>query len=227
MKQIYLYGKNKDKFFTIDDEDFELVSKYKWYLSTHGYAKTTIHKKETTKLDKNRNINIAVHRLIMGNPEGKQIDHINRNRLDNRKSNLRLATHTENNWNKEIKGLVGVSLDIRDGRYRTRVGNKTYGSYSDKKIAALVYDRVVRRDRGEFAILNYPNEELPDYFKITNFNKEPRKSKYISKEKYISYFSPRKKWRFIYKRKIYKYFSTEEEAIKYKREYLNENQKSN
>jgi hypothetical protein len=225
--KIYLHGKNKDKFFTIDDEDLELISKYKWYLSTQGYAKTTIHRKETTKLDKNRNINIAAHRLIMGNPENKQIDHINRDRLDNRKSNLRLATHIENNWNKKVKGLVGVSLHIRDNIYRVRVGQITYGSYKDKKLAALVYDKVIRRDRGEFAVLNYPEEELPDDFKIPNFNKEPRRAKYISKEEYISYFSPRQKWRFIYKKKMYKYFNTEEEAITFKREYLNESKKSN
>lgn len=90
-----------------DIEDYKKVSEYKWY------AKYDKHVKSFYLL----NINgLSFHRLIMDTPSNLQVDHINRNTLDNRKCNLRNCTALVNNHNRgEIKytnkstGIVHIS----------------------------------------------------------------------------------------------------------------------
>lgn len=71
---------NSQKVVMVDDDDFETLSKSSWSLSSVGYAQS----------------NCLMHRLIMNPPIGMDIDHINHNKLDNRKENLRILTHSEN-----------------------------------------------------------------------------------------------------------------------------------
>ena len=71
----------------IDKDDIEKVKDLKWYISNAGYAM-------------NREIGL-MHRLIMSPPEGKVVDHINGNTLDNRKCNLRVVDQAENVWNSK------------------------------------------------------------------------------------------------------------------------------
>jgi len=87
-------------FAIIDEEDFELVSSIKWYESKSIIKGKYYNSYALGKLgtDKNRKT-VSMHRLIMGNPEGLVIDHINHNGLDNRKSNLRAVTFSENQKN--------------------------------------------------------------------------------------------------------------------------------
>jgi hypothetical protein len=87
-------------FAIIDEEDFELVSSIKWYESKvirkgKYYNSYALGKLGTDKKRKT----VSMHRLIMGNPEGLVIDHINHNGLDNQKSNLRAVTASENQKN--------------------------------------------------------------------------------------------------------------------------------
>lgn len=86
----------------IDNEDISKVKDYKWYLAATGYPQYGNSSKA-----------ILMHRLIMGFPIGMQIDHISRNKLDNRKSNLRICTNQENSFNKGLQsnntsGYTGV-----------------------------------------------------------------------------------------------------------------------
>lgn len=86
MKKIPLVGKiGKGLYILIDDEDYDKVSKYEWHYSS-GYAVNSF--------------NLRVHRLIMNPPHNLVIDHINHNRLDNRRSNLKICTQFENSQNK-------------------------------------------------------------------------------------------------------------------------------
>lgn len=90
----------------VDDEDFEILSTKKWYYSSMGYAQRTDHNKGNRK-------EILMHRFVLNAPENREVDHINRNPLDNRKCNLRLCTRSENNHNKGINknnksGFKGV-----------------------------------------------------------------------------------------------------------------------
>ena len=84
----------------IDEEDYHIVSKYKWYeikavRKGKYYTSYAIGKDGTT----NKRKTITMHRLIMGFPEDLFIDHINHNGLDNRKENLRVVTASENQKN--------------------------------------------------------------------------------------------------------------------------------
>jgi hypothetical protein len=89
--KIYDINNNFKCYMIIDIEDVDLVSKYKWS-SKNRYARA--HYGNTT---------IALHRLIINAPDNLYVDHIDRNTLNNKKSNLRLCTKTENNRNVSVK----------------------------------------------------------------------------------------------------------------------------
>lgn len=95
MKKIQVGGHYKNskikKYAIIDDDDFLLISKYKWTLTSHGYAVTT---------DVQR---IYMHRMINKTPSGMITDHINKNTLDNKKSNLRTTNSSVNAINTVLR----------------------------------------------------------------------------------------------------------------------------
>lgn len=100
------------KFAIVDEEDFAYLSLWKWHISSTGYA---IRKKEGCPESgkKTRKV-IFMHRVINQTPEKLDTDHINQNRLDNRKCNLRTATRSENNRNTPLhpnntSGCSGVT----------------------------------------------------------------------------------------------------------------------
>ena len=76
----------------IDIEDIKKVKKYKWYLSNNNYVNH----------DEN-GFRTSLHRLIMDCPENKQVDHINGDTLDNRKSNLRIVNNRQNTVNSKYR----------------------------------------------------------------------------------------------------------------------------
>lgn len=103
------YNKNmecivQNKIVLIDKEDLEIFNKYKWHISDSGYVVwrgTKDGKKQTIRL----------HRLIMNPPKELVVDHINRNRLDNRKSNLRCVTQKINAINSNrVENAKGYYL---------------------------------------------------------------------------------------------------------------------
>lgn len=137
----------------IDSEDYELVRNYKWYISGSGYV-------ESFSNGNNKKKRILLHRLILNAPTHLETDHINRNPLDNRKSNIRLCTHSQNMCNRTNKrnttGYRGVS------QYANRwvayiCHNKkrmNLGSFIEIKDAARAYNRAAMKYHGEFAHLN-------------------------------------------------------------------------
>lgn len=85
---------NKDYFVLVDEADHESLNKYKWHYR-NGYAARRTHTKS-----------IYMHRELIGCPDDLQVDHINRDRLDNRRSNLRIVTAVENCANRSTSEPV-------------------------------------------------------------------------------------------------------------------------
>ena len=172
----------------VDDEDFEWLSKYHWHISV-GYAATTM------VIEKGKYKKKLMHRLIMKEPEGKEIDHINRNRLDNRKENLRIVNSKQNSWNidkknkdlssSKYKGVYSVNGKFGTSIYRDY--EKIYiGHFTNEIAAANAYNYYAKVYHGEYAVLNdvlfMEKEEWEKYkykkssiFKGVSFNKRKKK----------------------------------------------------
>ncbi|MGD0572661.1 MAG: HNH endonuclease [Sedimentisphaerales bacterium] len=113
---------------------------------------------------------VRLHRLIMNAPEGLLVDHRNSDGLDNRRTNLRIATHAENTQNnRKRKGTtskyIGVSFDKKADNWISRImfkkKAKWLGSFDDEIAAAKAYDDAAKKYYGEFARLNFPEPQIP------------------------------------------------------------------
>jgi len=152
------------KFALVDPDDYKKLSKYNWYAirSPRGfYAARSVY------ANKHRaGQTIRMHRIILNPPEGKFIDHINHNGLDNRKSNLRLCTIQQNVWNmRKQRGnctsqYKGVTRRKDIGKWQARIicnGRVMFiGYFDDEKAAAMAYDAKAKELFGEFAAPNLP-----------------------------------------------------------------------
>ncbi len=151
--------KNRGIYYTIlyDDEDHELINKYRWSLDKDlyvvGYLKGLANYKQKP---------VKMHRIIMkdqmnGLPE---LDHIFHNKQDNRKHKLRPCTHSQNHMNVIGKGkskYLGVSYIRNRIRARIKVNGKEIylGTFNTEESAAKAYDKNVVKYHGEFANLNF------------------------------------------------------------------------
>lgn len=165
MAEIALRGrKGTGKIVLVDDSDFDTVSKFKWYLKDNGYA--VAYKYENAK-----GSYIWMHRLILDTPAGFDTDHVNHNKLDNRKENLRICSRSENSMNKgkarnykysKYKGVSytnkASSKSSRDYFYWTaniKVNGKRYSRVGkSEQDAAMKYNELARQYHGEYAMLN-------------------------------------------------------------------------
>jgi len=106
-----------------------------------------------------------MHREIINVEEGKVVDHINHNGLDNRKVNLRPATIAQNGWNRKPKTkncsskYKGVWWDKQLKKYRAQIwfnGNRLHLGYFKNQIdAAKAYDKAAKKYHGQFASPNF------------------------------------------------------------------------
>ena len=157
----------------IDDEDWEKVSKFKWSISKEGTAyyerlKGNVFPVTNVKVDgvwRSR----SMHRVLLGlvHNEPVVVDHINGNRRDNRKSNLRVCTQANNNCNvhgrkDNLSGYKGVSIKTGTDLWVSQIqvkGKKYFGGYhSTPEAAAIAYDKLALKLHGEFAHTNFPKE---------------------------------------------------------------------
>lgn len=102
VKRIYV---SKDKFALVDEEYYYELNYWFWHL-VDGYAART-----RTQTDKGIGRRIWMHRVVADTPKGMETDHINHNRLDNRRCNLRIVTTRQNQLNQKKKnksGYIGV-----------------------------------------------------------------------------------------------------------------------
>ena len=139
----------------VDDEDFERVSQFKWYYTQAGYACRSLPvsgRKKTIQL---------MHRLIMGEPEGMEVDHRKHgDTLNNQKDNLRAATHQQNLCNRgknrnNTSGHKGVSWNKLRGKWMAQIKhgykNRYLGLFTDIQDAISAYATAAKQLHGEFA----------------------------------------------------------------------------
>lgn len=117
----------------VDEIDLPLVAQYKWHVNDSGYA-------VWRGVKDGRKQTLRLHRLIAGTPPDKVTDHINHDRLDNRRTNLRIVTQTENASFR--KTPQGVCWDASRQRWMVRYRNKFGGRYESLAEAETAFKMI-------------------------------------------------------------------------------------
>lgn len=159
----------------VDDEDFEYVSKFKWFLRKVG---NTFYAQHNVKVNGSWTA-IQMHRELLSAPVGSLVDHKNHNTLDNRRENIRICSCSQNNQNKRIvptgsSRYKGVAWATKEGKWRAMITTQYYtkhlGLFVNEIDAALTYDYHAHQEHGEYALLNFPE-------KLGSFTPPPIKRK--------------------------------------------------
>lgn len=165
MKLIPMSGPaGKGLFIKVDDEDFDEMSKFIWYLDAHGYPVSS-HYGRTVK----------VHRLVMGAiPGGMWVDHKDTNPLNCQKANLRFCTPAQNSHNTPRRIYPNTNQHHYKGVYFSKDAERknkprkwhvvivhngkhlSFGYFLTAEEGARKYDEEIIKLRGEWAYLNFP-----------------------------------------------------------------------
>lgn len=149
MKQIKL---TRGQYALVDDEDYDSLSQYKWYCSSNGYA----CRRPASGI-------VYMHRVLAMPINGLETDHINRNRLDNQKHNLRPLTRTLNNMNSPSEKnssskYRGVYFCKARHKWIAQISinrkPKNLGGFNSEEDAARVYNEAAEKYYGSVAYKN-------------------------------------------------------------------------
>lgn len=156
MLYIHLTGKNgAGKVTLVDNQDYDFLSQFKW----RGFkAGNNIYAAKSGKNGRS----ILMHHMIVGGPwADREVDHRNRNTLDNQRLNLRTATRTQNarNSNKKVfKGKGRASSKYKGVFWNTQckkwIATIQLGSFDSEDEAALAYNQAASKAFGEYGVLN-------------------------------------------------------------------------
>ena len=142
-------------FFAIgDDADALTILEHKWHVFKGGYPVRSLYKDPSGKHKE------FLHNAIMKPPLGLTVDHIDGNKLNNQRSNLRICSHAQNSRNRKrgknnTSGYKGVSLHKKTGKWSAQI---QLGLHNSKEEAAKAFDIAARQLFGEYASLNFPLE---------------------------------------------------------------------
>lgn len=155
MKTIKL---TQNKVALVDDADYKRLNQFKWYYN-EGYAV------RASKRDNGKRPLISMTREILGLNFGdkRQADHINHDKLDNRRENLRICTKTQNGHNRlsqqSTSKFKGIYWNKRAKKWFAQIkidGNPKYlGLFKMEELAALAYDIAAMQYHNEFVQLNF------------------------------------------------------------------------
>lgn len=148
------------KFALVDDEDFEQLNRFRWYCQKHGRSFRAMR---TARISGKRTT-ILMHRQILNAKTEQEIDHQDRNDLNNRKENLRFCTPQQNcanarkiiNCSSQYKGVSWYKL-YKKWYSTIQYNYKTIhlGLFDSEVEAAKTYDRKAKELFGEFACVNF------------------------------------------------------------------------
>jgi hypothetical protein len=164
-RRFYL-GEGKWAF--LDVKDYYRLRIFKWVVYGTGKNLYAVRLRVTGP---NKTKTVYMHREIMNHPSGLLVDHRNRDGLDNRRSNLRLATHAQNAYNcskrkNASSQFLGMYFNKERSTWDSQLmhnGKRIWvGRFKTEIEAARAYDRAAIKFHGEFARLNFPREDYND-----------------------------------------------------------------
>jgi len=143
----------------IDDQDYDVISKHRWSLNSDGYARCAVRDPDRP----GKQMQLKMHRAVMGLSRGDrlEVDHIDGNKLNNQRANLRICDRTGNNRNvrkrsDNTSGFKGVSRTASN-RWRATITiagkNISLGTFEAPEEAHAAYCRAATLKHGEFANL--------------------------------------------------------------------------
>ena len=152
MKEILL---SRGKVALVDDSDFEFLNQWKWTCSKKGYA----HRRPSHN---GKRVTVWMHKVLLGHFDGRfEDDHKDRNKLNNQKYNLRVATPAQSGMNRSFQaanrsGYMGVKQSGIRFIARIKVKRKSIysKSFATPLEAAAEYNRMATKYFGEWACLN-------------------------------------------------------------------------
>jgi hypothetical protein len=145
-----------NRFATVDAADYEKLSKYKWYVSSHGH--------NVYAYCRTRGRMVSMHRMILRPRRGRIVDHIDGNGLNNRRCNLRVCTRRQNLANQKPRGGSSRFVGVHRQGDKWVAGISCRGTYyylglfDDEVEAAKARDRKAYELHGVHAYLNFPKD---------------------------------------------------------------------
>lgn len=162
-KDCMLIKLTRGRFTKVDPWNFHRLNQYKWYCENSRNVLYATRK--TKKKEGGKRRDIRMHNQIKTAPPGFELDHINRNSLDNREANIRIVTHQQNLMNCKVKKqkssrYKGVIFHKHNKKWCASI-TKNYkkihiGYFQSEEEAATAYDDAAFRYHGLYAYLNFP-----------------------------------------------------------------------